>query len=189
MPSCKMRDVKAGEAIMFNNEVWVVFSRHEQTRGNLRTYWQVKLKHLERGNVFEQRFSPDDAVEKVLLNREEYEYLYAENETLVFMHPESFDQINVSKELVPEERRGFLVPNLRMNLLKIGEKVVQIEMPQTVEVQVTDAPDGARGDTATAVFKLATLETGAQVKVPGHIKKGEKIKVRVEDGEFLGRVN
>ncbi|MBI3829022.1 MAG: elongation factor P [Planctomycetes bacterium] len=189
MASCKMRDVKIGEAILFNNEVWVVFDRHEQTRGNLRTYWQVKLKHLERGNVFEQRFSPDDNVEKILLDREEYEYLYPENDSLVFMHPESYDQINVNKSLVAKDQQQYLVPNTRMNLLKVQGKIVQIEMPSTVEVTVTDAPDGARGDTATSVFKLAVIETGGEVKVPGHIKKGDKIKVRVEDGEFLGRVN
>ena len=56
MPTMKMRDVKVGEAIMYNNEVWVIFDRHEQTRGNLRTYWQIKLKHLERGNVVEEAF-------------------------------------------------------------------------------------------------------------------------------------
>jgi elongation factor P len=70
----------------------------------------------------------------------------------------------------------------------IEEKIVQVEMPQNVEVEVTDAPDAARGDTATSVTKLATIETGAEVKVPAHIKKGDKIKIRVEDGEFRGRV-
>src|SRR5437868_11568265 len=96
MPSMKMRDVKVGEAIMYNNEVWVIFDRHEQTRGNLRTYWQIKLKHLERGNVVEQRFSPDDNVEKVILNREEWEYLYRDVDHFVFMNPESYEQIHVN---------------------------------------------------------------------------------------------
>jgi elongation factor P len=189
MASVKMRDVKVGEAIMYNNEVWVVFSRHEQTRGNLRTYWQIKLKNLERGNVFEQRFSPDDNVEKIMLNREEWEYLYSEGEHLVFMHPENYEQINVSLELVPLTQRGYLVPNSKMNLLKVGEKIAQIEMPQLVTVEVTDAPEGARGDTATNVTKVVTIETGAEVRVPGYIKKGEKVKIRCEDGEFMGRAN
>ena len=189
MATVKLRDVKIGEAIMYNNEVWVVFDRHEQTRGNLRTYWQVKLKNLERGNVFEQRFSPDDNVERVHMNREEWEFLYKEADHLVFMHPENYEQINVAGDLVPEAQRGLLAPNTRMNLLKIGEKVVQIEMPQQVTVEVTDAPEGARGDTATNVTKLVTIETGAQVRVPGYIKKGEKVRIRVEDGEFLGRQN
>lgn len=189
MASVKFRDLKTGEAMMYQNEVWLVVDRHEQTRGNLRTYWQVKLKHLERGNVFEQRFSPDDNVEKVILNREEYEYLYAEGDMLVFMHPESYDQIQVNKELVPKGQEIFLVPNMRVNLLKVGEKVVQLEMPQTVEVTVTDAPEGARGDTATNVTKLVKIETGGEARVPGYIKTGEKVKLRVEDGEFLGRVN
>ena len=188
MPSMKMRDVRVGEAIMHNNEVWVIFDRHEQTRGNLRTYWQVKLKHLERGNVVEQRFSPDDNVEKVILFREEYEYLYRDGDSFVIMHPQSYEQINIAAIYVPQTQHGFMVPNMRLSVLKIEDKIVQVEMPQMVEVEVTDAPEAARGDTATSVTKLATIETGAHVRVPGHIRKGDRIKVRVEDGEFRGRV-
>jgi elongation factor P len=188
MPSMKMRDVKIGEAIIYNNEIWVVFDRHEQMRGNLRTYWQIKLKHLDRGNVVEQRFSPDDNVEKVILNRDEYEYLYREGDSFVLMHPSTYDQINVKASLVPEDQQRFMVPNMKMHLLMHEERIVQVEMPQNVEVEVTDAPEAARGDTATSVTKLATIETGAQVRVPAHIKKGDRIKLRVEDGEFRGRV-
>lgn len=188
MPNMKMRDIKIGEAIMYNNEVWVVFDRHEQTRGNLRTYWQIKLKHLDRGNVVEQRFSPDDNVEKIILNRQEFEYLYRDGDMFVFMEPATYEQIYVNANLVPEAQHGYMVPNVKMSLLKIEDKVVQVELPQTVEVEVTDAPEGARGDTATSVTKLATIETGAQVRVPGHIKKGDRIKIRTEDGEFRGRV-
>lgn len=189
MPMMKMRDVKVGEAIMYNNEVWVIFDRHEQTRGNLRTYWQIKLKHLERGNVVEQRFSPDDNVEKVILYREEYEYLYRDGDSFVLMHPQSYEQINVPVTMIPSEQHGLMVPNMKLSVLSIESKTVQVEMPQVVEVEVIDAPDAARGDTATSVTKLATIETGAQVRVPGHIRKGDKIKVRVEDGEFRGRSN
>ena len=188
MPNMKMRDVKIGEAIMYNGEVWVVFDRHEQTRGNLRTYWQIKLKHLDRGNVVEQRFSPDDNVEKIILNRQEYEYLYKDGDMFVVMDPKTFEQTFVNESLVPEAQRGFMVPNMKVSLLKIEDRVVQVELPQVVEVDVTDAPEGARGDTATSVTKLATIETGVQVRVPGHIRKGDRIKIRTEDGEFRGRV-
>lgn len=188
MPNMKMRDVKVGEAIMYNGEVWVIFDRHEQTRGNLRTYWQIKLKHLDRGNVVEQRFSPDDNVEKIILNRQEYEYLYKDGDMFVVMEPKTYEQTFVSETLVPEAQRGYMVPNMKVSLLKIEERVVQLELPQMIEVDVTDAPEGARGDTATSVTKLATIETGVQVRVPGHIKKGDKIRIRTEDGEFCGRV-
>lgn len=188
MPNMKMRDVKVGEAIMYNGEIWVIFDRHEQTRGNLRTYWQIKLKHLERGNVVEQRFSPDDNVEKIILNRQEYDYSYKDGDMFVFMDPKTFEQINVHESLVPEVQRGFMVPNNKISLLMIEDKVVQVELPLVIEVEVTDAPEAARGDTATSVTKLATIETGAQVRVPGHIRKGDRIKIRTEDGEFRGRV-
>lgn len=188
MPNMKMRDVKVGEAIMYNGEVWVIFDRHEQTRGNLRTYWQIKLKNLDRGNVVEQRFSPDDNVEKIILNRQEYDYSYPEDEMFVCVDPHTYEQVFVHQSLIPEAQRGYMVPNMKISLLKIEEKVVQVELPQMIEVEVTDAPEGARGDTATSVTKLATIETGAQVRVPGHIRKGDRIKIRTEDGEFKGRV-
>ncbi|MSU79334.1 MAG: elongation factor P [Gemmataceae bacterium] len=188
MPNMKMRDVKVGEAIMFNGDVWVIFDRHEQTRGNLRTYWQIKLKHLERGNVVEQRFSPDDNVEKVILNRQEFEFLYRDGDMFVFMEPATYEQFNVNVDLVGETQRGFMIPNMKVSLLTIEDKVVQVELPLVIEVEITDAPDAARGDTATSVTKLATIETGAEVRVPGHIKKGDRIKIRTEDGEFRGRV-
>ena len=184
----KFNEIKQGEAIMFNNEIWIVFKKDLQTRGNLRSYYQVLLKNLERGNVYNQRFSPDDNIEQAVLIRKEYEYLYTDGDMLVLMDPESYDQINLSKDLAGESIK-FLTPNLRLNVLTHKEKALNIEMPQFVEVTITDTPDAARGDTATSVFKLATIETGAEVKVPGHIKKGDKVKIRTEDGEFLGRVN
>jgi elongation factor P len=185
----KFNEIKQGEAIIFNNEIWIVFKKDLQTRGNLRSYYQVLLKNLERGNVFNQRFSPDDNIEQAILIRTEYEFLYMDGEMLVVMDPENFEQISLHQDMVPEEQRKFLIPNIRVNVLSHKDKSLRIEMPQFVEVEVTDTPDAARGDTATSVFKIATIETGAEVKVPGHIKKGDKVKIRVEDGEFLGRIN
>ncbi|MCY3018005.1 MAG: elongation factor P [Planctomycetota bacterium] len=184
----KFNEVKQGEAIIFNNEIWIVFKKELQTRGNLRSYYQVLLKNLERGNVYNQRFSPEDNVEKAALIRRDYEFLYMDGEMLVLMDPETYDQISLHKDMVGEPLK-FLVPNTRVTVLSHDEKPLSLEMPQFAELTVTDAPEGARGDTATSVFKLAIVETGAEVKVPGHIKKGEKIKIRTEDGEFIGRAN
>src|SRR5260370_11697020 len=111
MPNMKMRDVKIGEAIMYNGEVWVIFDRHEQTRGNLRTYWQIKLKHLDRGNVVEQRFSPDDNVEKIILNRQEYDSSYPEHVMFVCMVPTTFQQACVIPPLRPVPPRAFMAPH------------------------------------------------------------------------------
>src|SRR5262249_44752673 len=128
-----------------------------------------------------------DDVEKVFLIRRPGEYLYRDGGDYVVMDPESFEQTHVPISLVPDDRRGFMVPNLRLHVLTIDEKVVQVELPQTCDVEVTEAPESARGDTATAITKLVTIETGAQVRVPGHIRKGDRIRVRIEDGQFRGR--
>jgi len=184
----KFNEVKQGEAIMFNNEIWIVFKKDLQTRGNLRSYYQVLLKNLERGNVYNQRFSPEDNVEQAVLLREDYEYLYMDGEIMVLMHPETYDQINLHKDLAGEAVK-YLMPNIRVTVMSHNEKPLNVEMPQFVELTVTDTPDAARGDTATSVFKLAVTDAGAEVKVPGHIKIGDKIRIRSEDGEFMGRVN
>jgi len=106
----------------------------------------------------------------------------------VLMDPENYDQISLHKDMIGEGIK-LLAPNVKVTILSHGDKALRIEMPQFVELTVTDAPEGARGDTATSVFKLAIVETGAEIKVPGHIKKGDKIKIRTEDQEFLGRIN
>lgn len=189
MSTVRARDAKIGEAIEFNGEVYLVFDKHEQTRGNLRTYWQIKLKHFGRGNVIDHRFSPDDQLTSVFLERLEYEYLYEEPDNYIFMDPENYEQDMLPKALISDNDKKFLLPNLRVMLLKLNGQVAGIEMPQTVECEVKEAPGAERGDTATQVTKLAKIETGAEVRVPAYIKAGEIIKVRVESGEFLGRVN
>ena len=184
----KFNEIKQGEAIMFNNEIWVVFKKDLQTRGNLRSYYQVLLKNLERGNVFNQRFSPDDNIDRAILLRKDYEFLYMDGEMMVLMDPDNYDQMSLHKDLIGEGIK-LLAPNTRVCVMSHDDKPLTVEMPQFVELTVTDAPEGARCDTATSVFKQAIVETGAEVKVPGHIKKGDKIKIRTEDGEFLGRIN
>jgi elongation factor P len=184
----KFNDVKQGEAIMYDGEIWLVFKKELQTRGNLRSYYQVLLKNLERGNVYNQRFSPDDSVEKAVLTRKDYEFLYMDGEMLVVMDPDTYDQMSLHKDLVGEAFK-LLAPNTKVTVLTHDDKALRVEMPLAVELTVTDSPDSARGDTATSVFKIAIVESGAQIRVPGHIKKGDKIKIRTEDCEFLGRVN
>src|SRR5437868_11164361 len=149
----KFNEIRQGEAIMFNNEIWIVFKKDLQTRGNLRSYFQVLLKNLERGNVYNQRFSPEDNVEQAVLLREDYEFLFMDGDMMVLMHPETYDQINLHKDLAGEAIK-YLLPNVRVTVLSHNEKALNVEMPQFVELTVTDTPDAARGDTATSVFKL-----------------------------------
>ena len=189
MPQVKLRSVKKGEAIRFKGETWILVDRTEVMKGNKGTYWQIDLKNLLKGNIFRQKFLPMDSVERVDLLREDYEYLYDEGNAFVFMHPDTYEQVSVNKDLVPENQSGFMVPNMRVSLVRDGEQVVVVELPLTIEAEVVEAPPAARGDTATAVTKLVKIESGAMVKAPAHINKGDKIKVRIEKGEFLGRVN
>ena len=111
-----------------------------------------------------------------------------DGEMLVLMHPENFDQITLHKELCGEAIK-FLMPNIKVNVLTHNEKPLSVEMPQFVELVITETPNAARGDTATSVFKLAQTDSGAEIKVPGHIKSGDRVRIRTEDGEFMGRVN
>lgn len=184
----KWNTVKVGEAVLLDGEVWIVFSKHLQTRGNLRSYYQVQLKNHERGNVRTQRYSPDDQVEDADLFRKEHEFSYRDGDMLVFMDPQTYEQVTINADRVDEEMQKLLPPNCRVTLVMIDGKPAGVEMPPSVELEVTEAAQGARGDTATSVTKLVKVETGAEVRVPAHINQGDRIKIRTEDGEFLGRV-
>lgn len=184
----KWNTVKVGEAVMLDGEVWLVVSKHMQTRGNWRSYYQVQLKNHERGNVRTNRYSPDDVVEEANLFRKEQEFLYRDGDMLVFMDPETYEQITTNLDVTTPEKLKFLPPNCRVTLVTLDDKPVGIELPLTVEMEVTEAYEAARGDTATSVTKRVKIETGAEVSVPAHINQGDRIKIRTENGEFVGRV-
>lgn len=182
----KAFDLKKGKVIQWENDLWTVESVSIMSKGNWRSYMQVRIKNLKSGRSTEQRFATDDKIETPFVETKPYEYLYREGTDFVMMDPTTFDQIHVSEDILGDGHL-YLKGNEKVTLQFIDGRIVAVELPNTVELAVTDTPPVVRGATATNQTKDATLETGLLVKVPPFIENGDVLRIDTRTGEYLER--
>lgn len=182
----KANDLKPGMAISQDGQLWIVTKTEHVKPGKGGAFVQAKIKSIKFGSVQEKRYRSTDEVDQVTLDRREMEYLYSDNDGAVFMDCESFEQSTLSSDVLGDGLM-YLKPNEKINGLHHDDKVISIELPQVVELEVTDAPPGIKNATATSVMKEATMETGLVVKVPEFINIGDRIRVNTETGEYQSR--
>ncbi|HET9785383.1 MAG TPA: elongation factor P [Terriglobales bacterium] len=173
--------------IIHDNELYSVFSITHRTPGNLRAFVQAKIRNLRTGGMIEYRFRSDDRVERATLDEAEMEYLYSDGDAFYFMNTESFEQTHLNRDTLGDAV-NYLIPNLKIAVEFYEGKAVSVELPQTVDMEVTDTEPGLKGATVSNVTKAATLETGLVVQVPPFIETGEKIRVGTAEGTYLERV-
>ena len=151
------------------------------------TLVRLKMRNLITRAVFDKTFKAGEKFTEPDLVMSPVTFTYADGDGYHFMDQETFDTVTLRSDVVGEER-DLLVDNLMIDIQKFNGNPIGIELPPIVELTVTAAEPGVRGDTASGgVTKLATLETGLQLRVPLFIKEGEKVKVHTETREFAGR--
>jgi elongation factor P len=182
----KLNEIRTGQVVRWNGQVWTIMEMEHVKPGKGPAYFQVKLKNLDRGGIVAQRMNTDADLDVLYTERRDMEYLYDDGAGHVFMDTESYEQVTLGNDVV-EDAMPYVPHNASVSVFFIEGKPVSVDLPASVELQVTEAEHAVRGDTATNVTKRATTETGLVVKVPVHIKAGEKIKVDTRTGEFLGR--
>jgi len=182
----KVLDMRKGRAILYQDEIYYVKDKTHVTKGNKRSYIQARLKNFKTGQIIDVRFNMDDRLDTPFMESKTYEYLYSEGDALVLMDVETYDQVHLDKGVVSEGVE-FLKPNERISCQIYEGKVIQAELPQVVELEVTDAPPVVKGSTATNQPKVVVLETGAKVRVPPFIDTGQKIRVDTRSGEYVER--
>lgn len=179
-------DLRKGMAIRYNGNPAIVLDVQHRTPGNLRAFVQVILRYINTGKSADVRFSSTEKVDVVETNRQELEFSYSDPQGFHFMDLETYETITLNADLLADTK-DFLVENLKVNVLSIEGRPVQVELPSIVELTVTESAEGVKGDSANNVQKPATLETGKIINVPLFIKEGEKIKVSTSDGTYMGR--
>ncbi|TVR49759.1 MAG: elongation factor P [Puniceicoccaceae bacterium] len=184
MPSAN--DIRKGNVIRYNNDSHLVMDTQHRTPGNLRAFVQMKLRNLRSGRSADVRFSSTESLEVLTTDRQTLEFSYADRGIYAFMNPESFETIELMEDLV-EGCKNYLVPNGKVEVLFVDGSPVQVVLPPSVELKVTESAEGLRGDTSGNVQKPATTETGLVVQVPLFIKEGDVIKVSTSDGSYMGR--
>jgi elongation factor P len=179
-------ELRRGMAIDYNGDVCVVLDVQHRTPGNLRAFVQASLRSVRTGKSSDIRFSSQQKIEVVPMMTTKMEFSYKDGDDYVFTDPETFETVTLPPELVGDAK-NYLVENGVVTVTSIDDKVVAIEVPPSVVLTVTDAPEGVRGDSANNVQKPATLETGITIQVPLFIKTGEKVKVDTRTGKYMER--
>lgn len=182
----KAFDLKKGKVIQYENDLWTVESISIMSKGNWRSYMQVRLKNLKTGRSTDQRFATDDKIETPYVETKPYEYLYRDGTDFVLMDKTTYDQVNVGGDVMGDADK-YLRGNETVTLQFIDGRIVAAELPNMVELTVTDTAGVVKGATATNQTKDATLETGLLIKVPPFIENGEVVRVDTRTGEYLER--
>lgn len=180
-------DFKTGISIELDHGIWSVVEFLHVKPGKGAAFVRTKLKNVESGNVMEKTFRAGEKLPRAILDRRDMQYLYRSDEEFIFMDNESFDQTSLSKAQIGDGVK-YLKESMIISILKHGERIIGIDLPNFVELEVTDTPPGEKGNTATGSTKPATLETGAVVNVPFFVNIGDKIRVDTRNNAYLDRV-
>jgi elongation factor P len=179
-------DLRRGMAIIYNGDITVVLDMQHRTPGNLRAFVQATLRSIKTGKSSDVRFSSTERIEPVPMVTKKMEFSYKDGEDFVFTDPEDYETVTLAAELIGDAK-NYLVENASVTVTFVENKAVTVELPSSVVLTVTDAPEGIRGDSANNVQKAIIVETGITVQAPLFIKTGEKIKVDTRTGKYMER--
>lgn len=181
-------EIRAGNLLEWDKRVWrVLKSHHVHVGGRGGAFMQVEMKDIEAGTKTNQRFRTEDKVDRAFVEAREMDYLYADGDTLVFMDKESYEQLNLTRELL-DEQVGYLLPNTSVVVNFHNERPIGVTLPPSVVLKIVETEPNLKGATATGSFKPAKMETGLTVMVPAFVTEGEQIKINTDSGEYIERV-
>lgn len=180
-------DINVGSVIRYNGELCQIIEYQHRTPGNLRAFYQAKMRNLKTGKLAECRFRAGEAVELARVEYKELQFIFKEGDNLVLMDGETFDQVYIPEEMFGSSAK-FLKEEMVVKVAFENDNPILAEPPTFVELEITYAEPGVKGDTATNTLKPATLETGAIINVPLFVNQGEKIKVDTRTESYVERV-
>lgn len=188
MASTPVINLRKGHAVRYNNEVCTVSAFELKTPPRMASYVQMSIRTLSTGKVYNLRMTSNESLESVNLERQPHEFSYKDGDGYHFMHPETFEDVILSESNITDAK-SYLIEGQKYTVQFADSIAIGIELPASVVMAVTEAPEGVKGDSANNVYKAATLETGLVVQVPLFIGPGDKITVKTEDNSYLGRSN
>lgn len=180
-------DINVGSIIRFNGELMQIMEYQHRTPGNLRAFYQAKMRNLLNGKQLENRFRSGESVEIVRVEYKQMQFIYLEGEFVVVMDTENYEQIHVPMVMFGDSAQ-FLKEGMEVKISFEGDHVILAEAPTFVTCEITYTEPGVKGDTATNTLKPATLDTGAVVNVPLFCNEGDLVKVDTRTASYVERV-
>ncbi len=181
-----VNDLKTGLTLELDNGLWSVVEFLHVKPGKGAAFVRTKLKNVETGNVLEKTFRAGEKVGKATLDRREMQYLYKEGADFVMMDMETYEQLPLTEIQVGDGIK-YLKENMVVQVLLHNNRVIGVDLPAHVELEVVDTPPAEKGNTAQGGTKPAKLETGAVVNVPFFVANGDKIRIDTRTNEYLDR--
>lgn len=178
--------IRPGNIVNHKNRLWVAVKIQHTQPGKGGAYLQVELKDIRDGTKLNERFRSSESVERVRLDEKEYQFLYEEGDSIAVMDLETFEQIQLLKEILGDSL-SFLKDGMILKVVSYEGEVVGAELPETVVMEITEADPVVKGQTASSSFKPAILENGLRIMVPPHIEAGTKVVVNTADGSYVER--
>ncbi|RFZ82832.1 elongation factor P [Mucilaginibacter terrenus] len=182
----KASDIKNGNILRFNGELVQVEEFIHRTPGNLRAFYQARMRNVRSGKLVEYRFRTDEEVDIRRVETNDYQYLYDEGDALVIMDNTTYDQHSVPKALFGNAVR-FLKEGMNVIVAFESEEPIMGSVPGSAELEITYTEPAVKGDTSSGALKKATVETGAEINVPLFINIGDKVKVDTATGAYVER--
>ncbi len=179
-------DFRNGVTFEMEGGVYQIIEFQHVKPGKGAAFVRTKIRNVISGAVTEKTFSPTDKFPSAFVERKEMQYLYNDGDLYYFMDNETYENIPISKDVLSDNFK-FVKENMDCKVLSYKGKVFGVEPPFFIELEVTETEPGFKGDTATNATKPATLETGAQIRVPLFINEGDHIKVDTRTGEYMER--
>lgn len=181
-------DLKNGLVLNIDGQLWTVIEFQHVKPGKGPAFVRTKLKNVITGKVVDKTFNAGVSVDTADVDKRDMQYLYRDGDNWVFMDLKSYDQYSLSNELVGDNAQ-WMLENQEAIVAIYENAPIYLELPANVELTITYTEPGLQGDRSNSGTKPATLETGAEIKVPLFIENGTKVKVDTRDGSYLGRIN
>ena len=178
--------LKNGMHIEMDGSVWRIMEFQHVKPGKGGAFVRSKLRNLDSGAVVDKTFRAGEKFQRVHTEVKEVQYLYDSGDEVVFMDTDTYDQFSMSHKAV-EDALPYIPPSSMVQIMTVDGRPAGVQLPSSVELQVTETEPGVRGDTVSNVTKPATLETGAVVQVPLFVNIGERIKVDPREGRYISR--
>ncbi|MFH7029049.1 MAG: elongation factor P [Heteroscytonema crispum UTEX LB 1556] len=179
-------DFRPGVSIVLDGSVWRVVEFLHVKPGKGSAFVRTKLKNVQSGSVVERTFRAGETVPQATLEKSTMQHTYKEGDEYVFMDMETYEEGRLNAKQIGD-RVKYLKDGMEVNVIRWGEQVLEVELPNSVVLEVVQTDPGVKGDTATGGTKPAIVETGAQVMVPLFISQGERIRIDTREDKYLGR--
>jgi len=180
-------EMRKGMTLLYDGELYEIVEYEHSKRGRAGAVAKTKLKHLKTGRVTSATFKGPENTESAFLESRQLQYVYHDGTDYVFMDTERFDQFPISQQVLGEQSQFLLEGNMVIGYY-YNDELVKVDLPNFVELKVTQTEPGVRGDTVSNVEKPATLETGVVVSVPLFVKEGDTLKVDTRSGTYVERL-